>query len=214
MRKINLMKYDIPYPTPEEILKEDFNLPKYMDEIMKNNPEEIDFDKDWDYFNIDENREKKEVSQLEKLERNYYLEIDKIISQYEKDYLKGEIIKDIYTEKMKKITEIYLKEKTIYELIEQKKKILELKKLEEKKKQEKKQKQRERIKQYENGTIELLDLLFDDINYIKIDKKTRKKLLKLIPDKIEEEKIFEKKTETMSIRELAREYLENKGKTR
>lgn len=213
-KHIDITILDMPNPTPEEIMKEGFSLPEFIEKQLKIYHKPIG-DEAFDYF---DREEMPKQTEFDKIENMYFFNVEKITWAYKNDLKLGKVKEDWYTEKLIELTKQYLEELKKYKLLKQKQELLKQKKKIELEQLEKKQRQNDRINRYKNGEIEIYDLYFEDLDYIKIDKIMREKLermkRRIINVDFKQSKIIEEKIDTMTIRELAEDYKESKGKTK
>lgn len=212
--RIDIRLLDMPNPSPEEILEDGFSLPIFIEKQLKHSHKLIG-DEVFEHF---DREEKPKQEEIDIITNNYYTNVEKITFTYKEDLQLGKVKDDWYTKKLIEITKQYFEDIKKIKILKQKQELLEYEQNIELEKLEKKLKQKERINKFLKGEIEIIDLHFDDLKHIKIDKDIREKLekvkRKIINVDFKEGKILEEKIDTMTIRELIKDYKTSKGKTR
>ncbi|MBR2707986.1 MAG: hypothetical protein IKE90_00970 [Bacilli bacterium] len=183
----------ITVPSIDEILDDKFSCPKYIEEEFTKSLERVRQGNkelsDEELKRLQSNSSDEYINKI-RIIRDILLE--KVMLKYEDDISKGNLKEDIYTKHMKEIAQKYKKLKN--QII-----------------------QKDRIKKYNDKIIPLRDLHFEDIKHIKLDRKSKIRVIQLIGETKElskSRKEFNKKLESYTLGQLTDDYLESKGKTR
>lgn len=194
-----------PIPSKEEIEKKDFSYPKYIKKLLvklkKTSPSDRKKILDQWAMPIEENPYDNLIAEIQK--------------EYEKELHNGldeKMISDIYTERMKKITEEYKnieeKKKAIQELLQRKKKLEQIKRTSE-----------DRIASVLDGTTEIKELYLFDLKKMNKNKKQRE-FKRMFFGRIDigiQDELTELELETMTLQEIwhyNKSYLEKRAQKR